>query len=63
MLCVEQEKAEDLDLLHISPGMTNTVSDMDEVCSKYPQLFTGVGKLKNFELTLHVDDNIKPVAR
>jgi hypothetical protein len=30
---------------------------------KYPQVFTGLGKLKNYKLKLHIDQNIKPVAQ
>ncbi|CAF1025218.1 unnamed protein product, partial [Brachionus calyciflorus] len=30
--------------------------------SKYPELFTGmIGKLKNFQLKLHIDETVKPV--
>ena len=31
--------------------------------SKYPTLFTGVGKMKNFKVKFHIDPNIPPVAR
>ncbi|XP_064651664.1 uncharacterized protein K02A2.6-like [Lineus longissimus] len=30
---------------------------------KYPQVFTGLGKLKNYLLKLHIDQNVKPVAQ
>ncbi|XP_064635764.1 uncharacterized protein K02A2.6-like [Lineus longissimus] len=29
----------------------------------YPQVFTGLGKLKNYKLKLHIDQNVKPVAQ
>ena len=30
---------------------------------KYPKVFQGVGKLKDFKLHLHVDLNVPPVAQ
>ena len=30
---------------------------------KYPKVFQGVGKLKDFNLHLHVDQNVPPVAQ
>ena len=30
--------------------------------AKYPQVFTGLGKLKNFQLKLHVDESVTPIA-
>ena len=30
---------------------------------KYPKVFQGVGKLKDFKLHLHVDPNVPPVAQ
>ena len=35
---------------------------LQDVLSRYPQNFQGLGKLKNHQIRLHVDDNIKPVA-
>ena len=29
----------------------------------YPKLFEGIGKLKNAEVTLHIDDSVPPVAQ
>ena len=29
----------------------------------YPSLFCGIGKLKNLEVKLHIDENIQPVAQ
>ena len=40
-----------------------------EVCcrttqdKKYPQVFTGLGKLKHFQLKLHVDESVTPAAQ
>ena len=34
-----------------------------ELKMKYPKVFQGVGKLKDFKLHLHVDPNILPVVQ
>ena len=34
-----------------------------ELKMKYPKVFQGVGKLKDFKLHLHVDPNVPPVAQ
>ena len=62
--------AKELGVLHIGPkatpigGSCNEVkSDFaDQLKAQYPKVFTGVGKLKDFELKLHVDPNVPPVA-
>ena len=63
--------AKELGVLHIGPkaspigGSCNEVkSDFaDQLKAQYPKVFTGVGKLKDFELKLHVDPNVPPVAQ
>ena len=35
----------------------------DEIIGSYQDRFTGLGKLKDFKLELHVDESIKPVAQ
>ena len=30
---------------------------------QFPEVFSGIGKLKSKQLTLHVDPNVKPVAQ
>ena len=56
-----------LDLIRV---VINTVQKNDNVLvtidyleTKYPSLFRGLGKLKNFEVKLHIDENIQPVAQ
>ena len=43
------------------------VSDHPRLCDKlilqYPNLFNGIGKLTNDEVTLHIDENVYPVAQ
>ena len=63
--------AKELGVLHIglkaSPigGSCNEVkSDFaNQLKAQYPRVVTGVGKLKDFELKLHVDPNVPPVAQ
>ena len=31
--------------------------------TKYPQVFYGIGKLNDFQLHLHIDDSVTPVAQ
>ena len=39
------------------------ISPKDKLCSKYPSLFRGTGKLKNEQVKLHIDPTIKPVVQ
>ena len=63
--------ARELGVLHIGPkasfvgGNCNEVkSDFaDQLKAQYPQAFMGVGKLKDFELKLHVNPDVPPVAQ
>jgi len=36
---------------------------IEKLKQEYPQLFRGVGKLKNHQVKLHIDHNVKPVAQ
>ena len=62
--------AKELGVIHISPKASQIGGSCNEVKSnfanqlkaQYPKVFTGVGKLKDFELKLHVDLNVSPVA-
>ena len=58
--------AEILNLLHIGPFQVNNVDSGGlESCirEKCEALFTGVGRLKGYELKLHIDESVKPVAQ
>ena len=62
----QHETAKILNLLHIGPFQVNNVdsggleSCVRENCKA---LFTGVGRLKGYELKLHIDESMKPVAQ
>ena len=35
----------------------------EQLLKKYAHLFDGIGTLKNFEVKLHIDENVPPVAQ
>ena len=41
----------------------NNVVDYSELMTRYKDVFTGIGKLKNFQLNLHVDQQVQAVAQ
>ena len=58
-----KKTATELGLLRVGmPEQVNHVS-VDEIVGKYPQLFQGVGKLKDFEVKLHINPEVQPVAQ
>ncbi|PFX14143.1 Uncharacterized protein K02A2.6 [Stylophora pistillata] len=57
--------AERLGVLRVGPdvySLTTEGSDAD-IRDKYREVFAGVGKLKHFQLKLHIKDDVKPVAQ
>ena len=49
-------------MLRVGPdvcSLTAEGSDAD-IREKYIEVFTGVGKLKDFQLKLHIEDDVKP---
>ena len=59
------ETAEVLNLLFIGLLQANNVTSgqlESDIRAKYKSLFSGVGLLKGYELKLHVDESVKPVA-
>ena len=61
-----RETAETLSLLHVRPLPGNSVvseHSEDDIRRRYWDLFTGIGLLKGYELKLHVDDTVKPLAQ
>ena len=58
--------ATELGLLQINVNSINKAEEVvtiEDLENKYPQLFNGVGKLKNHQVTLHVDETVQPVAQ
>ena len=58
--------ATDLNLLKIN---VNSISNdeplitVEGLAKMHPQLFRGIGKLKDFQVTLHIDESVTPVAQ
>ena len=70
--------AEALDLLRVGPptsavshpiqqqfanATSDTTPSLDSVLDKHKEIFKGIGKLKNFEVKLHVNPNVTPVQQ
>ncbi len=58
--------ASKLGLMHMAQSMAMSVqkdtSSILNVKAKFPRLFSGIGKLKDFSVKLHIDRSVKPVA-
>ena len=62
--------ATELGILHVHPAGTlgtgdcNTVNDnfVEQLKTNNPSVFHGIGKLKDYQLKLHVDPSITPVV-
>lgn len=61
-----KDTAKQLDILRLGPTLTPHVymieGDGDDIKRKFSAVFSGVGKLKNYQLKLHIKD-IPPVAQ
>jgi hypothetical protein len=53
--------AKQLGVLKMGPEV-NTLTDTN-IKQKFPECFQGVGKLKDFELKIHIDPDVRPVAQ
>ena len=49
----------------VNTGNCNTVDDsfVGQPKAKYPSVFQGIGKLKNYQLKLHIDPSVTPVVQ
>ena len=57
-----KETSEKVGLLRVGPDVSSVASDRD-LTDKYPMLFRGLGKLRDFQLELHIDPDVRPVAQ
>ena len=66
LLC--KDTAEKLNLLRVGPpndiaySLTTEGNDVD-IKRSYPEVFDGVGCLKNYKVHLHIDKNVTPIAQ
>ena len=64
-----KKTAEKLKVLRVGPERKGTVYTVTEegsdsnIWEEYTDIFTGVGKLKDYQLKLHIDKKVKPVAQ
>ena len=62
-----KKTAEQLTILRVGPEETTyTVAEErrdSDIREEFADIFTGVGKLKDYKLKLHVDENVTPVAQ
>jgi transposase InsO family protein len=51
----------DLGIIHIAQSVTNSVAaDTHPIVSKFPDIFEGMGKAKDVQVKLHIDESIVP---
>lgn len=54
----------DLELIKVvKPIKQQEVLSVDQLATKYYDLFQGLGKLKNYQVRLHIDQSVPPVAK
>ncbi len=60
--------ARDLGLVHVSinsitsaPSVRNSVTE--KLIAEFPEVFTGIGKLKGYQAKLHIDESVTPVIQ
>jgi len=59
------KSASELDLIKINVNSINAEKPItvDDLVKSHPELFNGIGKLKDFQVTLHIDKSVVPVAQ
>ena len=57
-----REMATELGVLKLKIPL-NSVVDYSELMTRYKDVFTGIGKLKDFQLNLHIDQRVQRVAQ
>ena len=58
--------AKRLQVLKVGPelvGIYSIGSDIESIANRFPKVFSGVGKLSGFQLKLHIDHEVTPVAQ
>ena len=63
MFLLGKETSERLNLLRVGPQVRAVSSADRNYSQRCPDLFKGLGKLKNFQLQLAIDQEVKPVAQ
>ncbi|XP_046573838.1 uncharacterized protein K02A2.6-like [Haliotis rubra] len=55
--------SQELNLLQVHESVRTVKSRDDELIAEYSDLFTGLGKLKDVQVKLHIDKEVPPVAQ
>jgi len=59
-----RKTALELGVLRVGHGRLEVNSlTVDQMTSRFPELFKGIGKLKNYQARLHIDPEVRPVAQ
>lgn len=62
-----KSSAERLDMLRVGPpeNICTVIGEGDDqdIIRRYPEVFTGVGKLKNYKMKLHIDRSARPIVQ
>jgi len=61
LLC--KDTAMKLGVLKIGVDIATVAKAKQTLQQQFPEVFSGVGKLKSKQVTLHIDPNVKPVAQ
>ena len=59
---IGHKTATELGILHIGLPDDN-IASVESILRSFQDRFEGLGKLKDFQLKLYVDENVKPVAQ
>ena len=66
------QTATELDLISIDTSSiasvntstpTASTNNSNDILKRYPDLFTGIGKMKDFQVELHIDPSVPPVTQ
>ena len=58
-----RKTALELGVLRVGHGQLEVNSlTVDQMTSRFPELFKGIGKLKNYQARLHIDPEVRPVV-
>lgn len=66
---IGKSTAERLNVLRVGPPTNKMVQSVvcegtgEDFIKSYPEVFSGVGKLKNYQLKLHINRNVQPVVQ
>ena len=59
---LSSDTAQQLKLIQFAFAACSTTST-PEICKQYPEVFTGMGKMKDVKVKFHIDPEIKPVVQ